>query len=171
MLRDEILHMDTLVNNTINFFYVFVAGILTFSFSQDDSIFLLTTYVVMIPAYIMVLSKTIGIYRVASYLYVFHEGGVFNWERRNKKIMDSSMFRIFKEISSINLPFFFVSLFVLIIFCVKTNWDNIGEKYELLKIFLSFSLYMVQLILIIKNRKITLDKYIPIWKNIYSSEN
>ena len=41
MLREEILHLDSVVNNTINFFYVFMATYVAFSLTQEDTIFIL----------------------------------------------------------------------------------------------------------------------------------
>ena len=45
MLRDELLHLDTVVNNTINFFYVFIASFIAFALTQEDTIFILLSYI------------------------------------------------------------------------------------------------------------------------------
>ena len=38
MLRDEILHLDTIVSNTITFFYAFIASFLAFALTQTDNV-------------------------------------------------------------------------------------------------------------------------------------
>ena len=50
MLREEILHLDSVVNNTINFFYVFMATYVAFSLTQEDTIFILLSFIVT-PVY------------------------------------------------------------------------------------------------------------------------
>ena len=81
MLREEILQLNTIINSTINFFYVFVSAVLLFAINQTDSLYVLLTYLIIFPAYAIALSKAIGTYRIGGYLYVFCEGSDFNWER------------------------------------------------------------------------------------------
>ena len=170
MLREEILHLDSIINNTINFFYAFVATIITFSITQDDSMFVLISYIVIIPAYLMVLSKEIGIFKIAAYLHVFLEGEEFNWERRNRKLYSNDSAPILYKIQSFNFPFLFVSTFVTIIFCIKTEWNNICSTYESIKIFIAIGLYIIQLVLIIKNRRVSAKPYRELWDKVKKEE-
>lgn len=86
MLREEILHLDSLINNTISFFYTFMATYLAYALSQDDTILFVLSYMVIVPAYMIVLSKMQGICKIGAYLKVVHEGNEFNWETKNMKL-------------------------------------------------------------------------------------
>ncbi len=169
MLRDEILHLDTMVNNTINFFYVFVSAVLIIAINQTDSLYALIAYVVIIPAYLMTLSKEKGIFKIGAYLYVFQEED-FNWERRNRKMNGTNVRPALYKIQSVNLPFLFVSTFVMIIFFIKTSWSDIGYTCEFVKVIIAVGLYVMQLTMIWKNRIINIEKYIPLWEKIKSEE-
>ena len=83
MLREEILHLDSITNNTINFFYAFIAAYIAFALTQEDTIFILLSFIGIIPPYLIVLNKMNALCKIGAYLYVFHEGGSFKWERRN----------------------------------------------------------------------------------------
>lgn len=105
MLRDEILHLSNMENNIMNFFYVSVATILTFSLTQQDTMFILLPYIIIIPSYRLVLSKMKGIYKIGAYMYVFLEGKTFNWERRTSKFY-SKLPNVFGgKVQSFNWPF------------------------------------------------------------------
>ena len=171
MLREEILQLNTIINSTINFFYVFVSAVLLFAINQTDSLYVLLTYLIIFPAYAIALSKAIGTYRIGGYLYVFCEGSDFNWERRNKKLYDFPEFRTFKIISAFNLPFLFVSSFVTIIFLMKTDWGSINTLWECSKIVLAITFYIVQIALIIKYRRIGIEEYIKLWERIKKEES
>ena len=166
MLREEILHLDTIINNTINFFYVFVSAVLVYAIGQEDPLFVLIPWVVIIPAYRIVLGKRKNIFRIAAYLNVFHEGKSFNWERRQKKMYETSSYGKSKKISSFNYPFIFVSTLVMSVFVMKINWHKVGMNIEVLKVVLGVVLYLIQICAVIKNRKIDVDKYIVQWEEI-----
>lgn len=170
MLREEILHLDTIINNTINFFYVFVSAVLAYAISQEDAVFVLIPWVVIIPSYRIIVGKRKNIFRIAAYLNVFHEGEDFNWERRQKKMYDTSSYGKSKKLSSFNYPFIFVSTLVMIIFCIKINWSEIGMNIEALKIALGMILYVAQIGTIIKNRILDADKYVLQWEKIKRNE-
>lgn len=170
MLREEILHLDTVVNNTINFFYVFVSAVLAFTITQDDSMFVLISYIVIIPSYLMVLSKEKMIFKIGAYLNVFHEGKKFNWERRNRILYSHDSVPILYKFQSFNFPFLFVSTFITLIFCAKTDWHKICIADEVIKVVMSISLYIVQLVMIVKNRRISSKPYITLWENVKNQE-
>lgn len=170
MLREEILHLDTVINNTINFFYAFVGAVLAYSIKQEDALFTLLPWVIIIPAYRIILGKRKNIFRIAAYLNVFHEGKVYNWERRQKRMYDTTSYGRTKKISSFNYPFIFVSTFVMIIFLLKTKWSGLGFNVELIKFIIGIVLYVMQIVAIIKNRKIDSEKYIWQWKKIKEEE-
>lgn len=170
MLREEILHLDTVINNTINFFYAFVAAALAYSINQDDVIFTLLPWIIIIPAYRIILGKRKNIFRIAAYLNVFHEGKNYNWERRQKKMYDTTSCGKSKKISSFNYPFIFVSTFVMVIFLLKINWFEVRFNVELVKIIIGTVPYAIQIAAIVKNRKIDSEEYVLQWKNIKEEE-
>lgn len=166
MLREEILHLDTIINNTINFFYAFVSAVLAYAVKQDDVLFVLMVWVIIIPAYRIVVGKRKNIFRIAAYLNVFHEGEEFNWERRQKQLFDTTQYGKNKKISSFNYPFIFVTVFVIFVFVVKIKWRSIGFNEELAKAIIGIVLPTIQIGAIIKNRKIDVDQFIKQWEKI-----
>ncbi len=170
MLREEILTLKTLENNTINFFYGFVSSVLLFTINQTNSMYILISYVVIIPAYLIVKSKRNAICKIGAYLNVFYEGKEFNWERRSCKMYKDAPTWLSSKIQSSNLPFLFVSTFVTILFLLKVQWSNISNTNEFIKIIIALMLYSIQLILIIENRKITSEKFITLWEKVKNQE-
>lgn len=165
MLRDEILHLDSIVNNTINFFYIFIATYSAYALKQDDTIFILLSYIVIIPAYLIVLNKMQGMSKIGAYLKIFHEGDAFNWETRHmqyKEKNENSMFRVV----SWHFPFIFVSLAISILFCWKTKWECILSLTEILKIGVCFIMLGIVLYNVVKYRNISPQKYIDKWLEV-----
>lgn len=169
MLREEILHLDTVINNTINFFYVFIAAYMAFALTKDDTIFLLLSYMVIFPAYLIVLSKMQGMCKIASYLYVFHEKSdvsIFKWERRISEYRKNNKTGIFSYIISSHFPFLLVSISVATLFFGSTKWENISKPYEIIKVIICMIFSFLLLFMIYKNRKISATDYIDNWKDI-----
>lgn len=171
MLREEILHQSILENNIFGFFYAFMAAIMAFSFTQKDTIFIILAYIIILPAYRLVLSKEIGIYKIGAYLFVFHEGEEFNWEIRTNKF-HAELPHIFKrKIPTFDYPFIYISLFVMITFFLKTDWNHIYLiSYELIKLLASLFLFAVLITRMIKNRNVGKDAYIQVWEKIRDEE-
>lgn len=166
MLRDEILHIDTMINNTINFFYVFMASYLAFVFSKKETLLLLVSYIVIMPAYFMVLSKMEGMCRIGAYLQVFYEGKTFNWETHNYQFRNYRIVKVFNHMISTNFPFLLGSLSVLIIHIHQYLMLEIQTCNEKIKLHISFVLFIVMCLLIFKYRKLSTDDYITKW-NLY----
>lgn len=60
----------------------------------------------------IVVSQFKNIYKIGAYLYVFHEGNDFNWERRSRKFYKEASKHSdnwLTNIQSFNFPFLFVS--------------------------------------------------------------
>lgn len=170
MLRDEILHLSNLENQTINFLYVFVGSVLAFSITQKDTIAILISYIVIIPAYKMVISHEQGIYKIGAYLYVFLEGEDFNWERRSfvfyEKIRNALENGTRRKIQVFNYPFLFISTLIMIFFLARTSYATIFSPYELVKCIVSVLLYLYVLVTVANNKYYSVSKYIDLWKSI-----
>lgn len=166
MLREEILHLESIINNTINFFYVFIASFLAFALTQNDTIFLLLSYIVTMPAYLIVLSKMEGMCRIGAYLHVFHEGKEFNWERRNLIYKKDRGRKTFTYLISSNFPFVFVNIAVFVLYLYRTPWDHIKEIYELCKFIYASTMFMTLSILILKNGNISVSDFTQNWEQV-----
>lgn len=170
MLRDEILHLSNLENQTINFLYVFVASVLAFSITQKDTIVILISYIVIIPAYKMVISHEKGIYKIGAYLYVFLEGEDFNWERRSfvfyETLRNNSGNGTKRKIQVFNYPFLFISTLIMVFFLARTNYAAICSPYELLKCIAAVLLYLYVLVTTANNKYYSISKYIDLWEKL-----
>lgn len=168
MLRKEILHLDSITNNTINFFYAFISAYIAFAMKQEDTIFVLLSFIGIIPPYLIVINKMDALCRIAAYLNVFQEGGNFNWERRYiryKEKYESSKFRII----SWHTPFILTSLAVTILFFYKTNWQNISI-IDTIKCLICLTLLLWILCKACKNRNISPIKYIKRWEKVIDNK-
>lgn len=166
MLRDEILHLSEVENNIINIFYTSVTAILAFALSQCDNIFLLLPYMVIIPSYLMFISKSEAIYKIATYLYEFHEcEDMFIWEHRNREFAKKKNNLLLNDISY-NLPFLFANILTIALFVLKFNWRNITDMYEWIKFFIAISLFGCTIYLVRKKGKVDIEYYGEIWKEI-----
>lgn len=162
MLREEILHLDNIANNTINFFYAFISAYIAFSLTQNDTIFILLSFMGIIPPYLIVLNKMNALCKIGAYLYVFHEGKDFKWERRHMRYKDkyeSSAFRLI----SWHFPFIFVSFSVSGLLIYKTNWLSISV-IDIIKIMICIILLLIVLIKAYKNKNISPKVYIGKWE-------
>ena len=168
MLREEILHLDDITNNTINFFYAFIAAYIAFALTQEDTIFILLSFIGIIPPYLIVLNKMNALCKIGSYLYVFHEGQNFKWERRHMRYKDkyeSSALRVI----SWHFPFIFTSLAVSLLLLYKTNWLFISTL-DIIKILVCFVLLLIVLIKAYKNKNISPKVYIGKWEKFMNDD-
>lgn len=51
MLREEILNLQTSENSILGFFYAFTASIIAFSIGKKDTMFILISYIAILPIY------------------------------------------------------------------------------------------------------------------------
>lgn len=166
MLRDEILHLSEMENNIINIFYTSVTAILAFALSQSDTIFLLLPYVVIIPSYLMFISKSEAIYKIATYLYEFHEcEDMFFWEHRNREFAKKKNHALLNDVSY-NLPFLFVNILTLVLFLLKFNLRSTAYIYEWTKFFIAVFLFGCTIYLVRKKGKVDIGYYRDVWKEI-----
>lgn len=166
MLREEVLHLDAIISNTINFFYVFIASFLAFALTRKDTIFLLLSYIVTMPAYLIVLSKMEGMCRIGAYLKVFHEGEDFNWETRSIKYKEKRGRKTFTYLVSSNFPFAFVNTAVFILYLQRTQWNEPFNRFEIFKLIIAVGAFIILSILIFKNGKIATSDFVNKWEDI-----
>ncbi len=112
MLRDEISNLSNMENNIMNYFYISIVATMAFCLTQQETIFMLLPYLIIIPAYKLIISKIRRIYKAGAYLYVFHEGESFNWERRSQKFMHKLPKKFLNRMQTFNYPFLLTSIIV-----------------------------------------------------------
>lgn len=130
---------------------------IAFALTRDDNIFLLLSYMIIFPAYLIVLSKLRGMSKIGSYLYVFHEkanDSVFKWETRNTVYRKKDKKGLSSYIISYNFPFLFVSISVAMLFFYSTKWKEIYTIYECKKVIICMSFIFILALIMYKNRKI-----------------
>ena len=168
MLRDEIVHLDEMTNNTINFSYAFVSAILSFSFTQKDSIFILLPYIVIIPAYKIVLTKSQAVYKITAYLYVFLEGEDFLWEHRRNIFITSKggSMSLDEDFRYFHYPFLIDAIVTSVFFVIRNDMC----VYGVIKLFIAVALFTWVLRMFFKYKRSETQDYIEKWKEIKSEE-
>lgn len=165
MLREEILHLNTIIINTIHLLYTFIASFLAFALTQEDTIFILLTYIMIVPAYLIVVSKMSGMARIGAYLYVFHEGKNFNWEHRN--IMYKG--NVSSHLSTAHLPFFYINIVIFFLLLIRTAYTWPLSLYEGFKLACGLFLFIYMMYIINKSKIIHTNNFIIKWESIKKS--
>ena len=159
MLRDELLHLDTVVNNTINFFYVFIASFIAFALTQEDTIFILLSYIVIIPAYLIVISKMQGICKIGAYLSLFHEGRSLTGKQEILSLTRNML--LYSPISCHQTSRLFLSVRLLSsCSCIALNGISFLRFMRNVSCALQLFCFLVVLVLAYKNRNINTKDYI-----------
>ncbi|MCI8807288.1 MAG: hypothetical protein HFF20_09840 [Oscillospiraceae bacterium] len=185
MLREEILHLSDIISQTTNFFYAFIAAYVAAmtAFLKDapdksDTIYVIFMYIVILPAYLIVLNKAQAMYKIGGYLYVYHEqagNAAFKWETYNREFSNycaaekpSAFHWVQSHMRAYHFPFSLVNITTVLLFAAGTyqNRQNIFSLYEGIKIAIFLLLSSTMFILIREQRKITTNDYIFKWKRL-----
>ena len=86
LLRSEIINTYNHIQSIHNILYTAVGAILAFALKTEIkscAICLLLPWLIILPLYLTMEAKHRGVAELGAYLYVFHEGDKFNWERRH----------------------------------------------------------------------------------------
>ena len=124
------------------------------------------SYIVIFPAYLIVLSRLEGIYRIGAYLKVFHEGETFMWETRNSEFVKARGKKYFSYFVFSSFPFIVVNIAVLLLFFYKTDFSALAdfEFYEIIKTVLMVILFVIFFFILFKNRKVSTEDYFQGWE-------
>lgn len=185
MLREEILHLSDIISQTTNFFYVFIATYITAitAFLKDapdkrDTIYIIFMYIVILPAYLIVLNKAQQMYKIGGYLLVYHEKedqATFQWERNSllfSQYCASTKAFSFDWIQShmraYHFPFSLVNIAAFLLFAAGTyqNRENIFSVYEEFKIIIFLLLFSITFALIHEQREKTTNEYASMWDDL-----
>lgn len=131
---------------------------------QDDTIYILLSFIGIIPPYSIVLNKMDALCRTGAYLNFYHEGENFNWERRYmsyREKYESGKLRII----SWNTPFVVISVAITILFLYRTDWKYFSFV-DIIKCAICIVLLLWVIYKAFKNRNMNPQKYIDRWKEI-----
>lgn len=183
MLRNELLETYNIVNSTRSILYVFVAGIISYAFVNDKIGLLLIPYVAIIPMYLIAIDYTRDMYRIATYLQIFHEGDTFNWETRQYEINYNVKNKMPRFHKIFHIPYIITSLTCFVCFIYKLSKGKISNIYNIFSnaknniilltyLILSFVELIIVLIIFIKFKNMSeiQQKYIKAWNELKCRE-
>lgn len=141
MLREEINKIYDIIEKTRNLLYVGVAAIFTCSFSLENSVLFLAAYFVIIPCYLVTVDYQTGMWRIGTYLAVFHEGESknFNWERRTF-VFHNKMKN--KYVGSYNSPYILASFFSSFLYIVLSDQKSYFWLFISIVALIIFNIYI-----------------------------
>ena len=139
-------------------------------------------YIVILPAYLIVLNKAQAMYKIGGYLYVYHEQrgfATFMWETNNSKFskecVSEKLFSfdwIQSRMRAYHFPFSLVNIAAFLLFAAYTyqNRQSIFSVYEVFKIIIFLLLFSITFALIHEQRKITTNEYIDMWGKLINGK-
>lgn len=177
MLRNEILQIYNIVHGTRSILYLFVSGIVSYAFVNNKLGLLLLPHIVIIPMYLIAIDYTRDMYRIGTYLQVFHEGKDFNWETRQYKLNYTIKNKMIRFAKVFHLPYLTTSVSCFLCFLYKSCSGNpniligfVTKPYENIKTVIYIIIILIELIITLiiyfKYRDMT-----SIQKNYYTSWN
>lgn len=168
MLREEIIHYYSIIQNSRNILYVAIAALLAFGVSSNEPLLCLIPYCVIIPIYIVTIDYQYGMWRIGTYLSVFLEGDEFNWETRLHKL--NSSVKMNRYATSYNWPFIITSLVCTGLFFLKTDYSTIDYKLIAEVIFAVLLTGLFLMFVIVQKDPDDIKRvYLEKWNNIKNS--
>lgn len=82
LLRNEMMNTYTRIQNDFSIYTSIIIAILTLTLKIEIK-YLLLPCLLILPLYFEIEARHDSVARLGAYLYVFHEGKEFNWERRH----------------------------------------------------------------------------------------
>lgn len=168
-LREEMIHLASAIDNIINILYVFIATYSAFALNQEDNIYILLEHIVLLPAYLLVIGKRMAMCKISSYVIVYFEKNRIGWSSRSKDFKTKIGPRIFKYIDASHFPFIFINFAILLLFIYRSTWSC--STYELVKLIIEISIFIIVIKLSIKNRKLSPADMINDWKEQKKKES
>lgn len=165
------MFQNTLFDNIISILYAFLTAYLAFVFNKDDTVYLLFSYVVLIPVYLLIISKRIATCKISAYISVFHENNENMWENRLMAYKTPKKPFIFSFIEATHFPFIFINLFLLVFYFIRFDVNELQTLYGWFKLILLFLFFVIIYALTARYRKISVSDYVKEWKNIQDIEN
>ena len=176
MLRDEILKDYEIIQNSRNVLYAAVAAILAFAVDQKEALLFLIPYIVIIPVYLVTIDYTLNMYKLGTYLKVFHEQGDFRWESRLYLLNYGTKKRVTRGAQFFHAPFIVSALVCFVMFFASVTYPK-----SIRDVSVGFTLGAAAAIVLpvavaviffkYKNIKKIQDSYIRSWKDVKKEES
>ncbi len=139
MLREEIIFHLNKTHELRNMMYISSIAILAFIYkegNEDGGLLYLLPFAVIIPSYFISLRHSESLRIISSYMEIFLEGDIFNWETRYKKFLKIAPLRE-QRVKIVDWSYFAMSLICFLFSFLKTN-NN--ERYVLIIFLVGISL-------------------------------
>lgn len=170
-LRKEVNDLCSSADNIISMLYAFLTAYLAFIFNKEDTAYLLFSYVVLIPVYLLIISKRIASCKISAYISVFHEKTENMWENRLMAYNTPKKPFIFSFIEATHFPFVFINFFILFFYFIRFKIYDLETIYGWFKLVLLFLFFIITYALTVRYRKISVCHYVNEWKRIQNKEN
>lgn len=170
-LRKEVNDLCSSSDNIISMLYAFLTAYLAFVFNKDDTVYLLFSYVVLIPVYLLIISKRIATCKISAYISVFHEKKGNMWETRLMRYKTPKKPFIFSFIEATHFPFIFINFFILVFYFIRFKISELQTIYGWFKLILLVIFFIIIYLLTARYRKISVSDYIDEWKLIRNNED
>ena len=82
-LREEMTQLASAIDGIINILYVFIAAYLAYALNQEDTLYILISHIVMLPAYLLVIGKRMAMCKISAYIIVYYEKDIAGWSSRS----------------------------------------------------------------------------------------
>ena len=176
MLRDEILKDYEIIQNSRNVLYVAVAAILAFAVDQKEAFLFLVPYIVIIPVYLVTIDFTLNMYKLGTYLKVFHEQGDFRWESRLYLLNYGTKKRVTRGAQFFHAPFIVSALVCFVMFFASVTYPkSIRDVSVGFTLGAAAAIVLPAAVAVIffkyKNIKKIQDSYIRSWKDVKKEES
>lgn len=170
-LRQEVIDLCSASDRIIHILYLFLASYLVFGLEKEDTIYILSIHIIILPLYLLAIDRRIASCKISAYISVFHEKEGNKWETR---LMEYTTLReptIFKYVSSKHFSFIFANCLGLIVFIYKTTQNFSMSIYEIAKIILEVILFFSIIIIFMNHKKIQVCDYIEEWEKVKENED
>ena len=152
-----------------------MATFLVFVLTQGDSIYILISYMVILPTYLIAIAKMRSLHRIAAYLQVFLEkdSDSFKWETHLSKYNDTYYKRskLLPNHISTHFPFIFSSIIVTALFFYQEISCSSQAAINMPKSCICIMLLVVTLAVMYTNRITDKEKYIRRWEQIRAEKD
>ena len=175
MLRDEIMKDYEIIQNSRNVLYVAVAAILALAVDQKEAFLFLVPYIVIIPIYLVTIDFKLNMYKLGTYLKVFHEQGDFHWENRLYVFNYEIEKRVTRGEQFFHAPFTVSALVCFVMFFASVTYPkSIRDVSVGFTLGAAAAIVLPAAVAVIffkyKNIKKIQDSYIRSWKDVKKEE-
>lgn len=138
-LREEMTQLASAIDGIINILYVFIAAYLAYALNQEDTLYILISHIVVLPAYLLVIGKRMAMCKISAYIIVYYEEDIVGWPSRSINFNTKTGPKIFKYIDASHFPFILINFAILFLFIYRSIWTF--SIYEIIKLIIEISFF------------------------------